>query len=160
MNNNIPLFATIGLVLLVLAIGALINYRKKAREQKLEKEFDQFSQKNGLVIDKRQSLNKNMIGIDKIHQKLLFLDRNKLPQRFHLIDLYDVETCDLVKKKNPNSGLINNISLRCSYKDGKPDTLLPFFVEGVNKQFKTMRLAKKAMYWVKSVNIFKEVKAA
>ena len=160
MNPYIPIIATIGFVLLILLLGALINYRKRAREQKLLKEFEAFSQKNGLVIDKQQSLNKNMIGIDKQHQKLLFLDRNQLPQQFYLIDLYEVETCDLVKIKNPASGLINNISLRCKYKVNKPDTLLPFFVEGVNKQYKTMRLAKKAMYWVKSVNLFKDMKAA
>lgn len=160
MNYNIPLIATIGLVILILVLGGLINYRRKAREQKLLNEFNEFARKNGLEIDKQQSLNKNMIGIDRINQKLLFLDRNRLPQQFYLIDLYEVETCDLVKSKNSKSGLINNISLRCKYKVNKPDTLLPFFVEGVNKQYKTMRLAKKAMYWVKSVNIFKEMKAA
>ncbi|MEO6820581.1 MAG: hypothetical protein ABI266_09435 [Ginsengibacter sp.] len=158
MQPNIPLIATIGLVLLILLLGGIMNFRKKARESKLLKEFDEFARKNGLEIDKQQSLNKNMIGIDRINQKLLFLDRNHLPQQFFLIDLYEVETCDLVKTKNQANGLINNISLRCKYKDSETDTLLPFFVEGVNKQYKTMRLAKKAVYWVKSVNLFKEVR--
>jgi hypothetical protein len=160
MNSFIPLFATIGLVLLILLLGGLINYLKKVREQKLIKEFDELSKKNALSIDKQQTLNKNMIGIDRVNQKLLFLDRNKLPQQSYIIDLSEVEECELVRIKNPSSGLINNISLRFKYKTGKADTLLPFFVEGVNKQFKTMRLSKKAMYWVKSVNLFKDMKAA
>ena len=158
MHTNIPLFATIGLLLLIIILGWILNYRKKSIERKLIKEFEDFSIKNGLVIDKQQTLNKNMIGIDKSHQKLLFLNRNELPQQFFLIDLCEVEKCDLVKRKDPKNGLIQNISLRCKYKTNKPDTLLPFFVQGINKPYKTMRLSKKAMYWEKFVNLFKETK--
>jgi hypothetical protein len=47
--------------------------------------------------------------------------------------------------------------LKCIFKQkDKPALILPFYNEMKDDLFKLMRLSKKAAYWEKSINIFKE----
>ncbi|MEO9021610.1 MAG: hypothetical protein ABI237_16775 [Ginsengibacter sp.] len=159
MNSTVYIAAFI--IISLVLFGILIswyNKRKKRRDtDKLIQDFDDFAIKNNLAIDKKQTLNKNMIGIDRMNFKLVFLDNNKTPQEFHLIDLLDLSNCRLIKHKNQNNGHISNISLQCIFKEKKEqDIILPFYNEMSDDLFKMLRLSKKASYWEKSINIFRE----
>lgn len=157
--------STIYIALLIIAVFVLFglavswrnNYKKKIENKKLLSEFDGFVIACNLAIDKKQTLNTNMIGIDRLNLKLVFLDRSKTPHQFHLIDLRELSACHLMKEKNPSNGHINNIYLECIFRGkDKPAIALPFYNEMKDDLFKLMRLSKKASYWEKSINIFRE----
>lgn len=142
-------------------IGLLLswrNYRRKTIESKrLLNEFDAFAISHNLAIDKKQTLNKNMIGIDRLNLKLVFLDRSTDASQFHLVDLEEILNCRLVSEKNISNGHIRSIYLQCTFKQqDKPALILSFYNEMKDDIFKLMRLSKKAAYWEKSINIFKE----
>ena len=144
-----------------LVLGLLLswrNYRRKFYESKrLLDEFDAFAISHNLAIDKKQTLNKKMIGIDRLNLKLVFLDRSAGVSQCHLIDLEEILNCRLVSEKNVSNGHIRSICLRCTFKQqDKPALILPFYNEMKDDLFKLMRLSKKAAYWEKSINIFKE----
>ena len=134
------------------------NYRRKAHESKrLLDEFDAFAMSHNLAIDKKQTLNKNMIGIDRLNLKLVFLDKSTGVSQFHLVDLEEILNCRLVSEKNTSNGHIRSIYLQCTFKQqDKPALILPFYNEMKDDLFKLMRLSKKAAYWEKSINIFRE----
>ena len=134
------------------------NYRRKAHESKrLLDEFDAFAMRHNLAIDKKQTLNKNMIGIDRLNLKLVFLDRSTDTSQFHLVDLEEILDCRLISEKNVSNGHIRSICLQCTFKQqDKAALILPFYNEMKDDLFKLMRLSKKAAYWEKSINIFRE----
>ena len=154
----IAIFIIAGLTLFGIVVSWINTNKKNKENKKLLGEFDDFAIKNNLAIDKKQTLNKNMIGIDRLNLKLIFLDNSKIPQEFHLIDLYDLSACRLIKQKNDSNGHISNIFLQCIFKKevAAPDIILPFYNEITDDLFKMIRLAKKASYWKKSINIFRE----
>jgi hypothetical protein len=159
MNSNgyIILYVIINLVLLAFLISWFINYKKKKERNKLIKEFDDFVVQNKIKIDKRQTLNKNMVGLDRKNKKLVFLNRSSRPQQIQLIHLPKLSSCHLLKRRNRSTGHISNISLHCSFKEkDKEDILLPFYNEANDTLYKMMRLSKKASYWEKSINLFRE----
>lgn len=158
---NSTAYIAASLIITLILIGVIVswyNKKKKKREKdRLMQEFDEFAIQNNLAIDKKQTLNKNMIGIDRMNFKLVFLDRSADPQQFHLIDLQDVLDCRLIKQKNNSNGHISHIFLQCIFNDkDESDIRLPFYNELNDDLFQMLRLSKKASYWVKSINIFKE----
>lgn len=157
--------ATVYIALLIIFIfvvfGLALSWRnrhkKMAAKRKLLEEFDAFAISHGLAIDKKQTLHKNMIGIDRLHLKLVFLESGKDASQFHLVDLEEISACQLISQKNTSNGHIRSISLQCTFKQkNKPVLVLPFYNEMKDDLFKMMRLSKKAAYWEKSINIFKE----
>ncbi len=158
---NSTAYIAASLIITLILIGVIVswyNKKKKKREKdRLMQEFDEFAIQNNLAIDKKQTLNKNMIGIDRMNFKLVFLDRSTDPQQFHLIDLQDLLDCRLIKQKNNLNGHISHIFLQCIFNDkDESDIRLPFYNELNDDLFQMLRLSKKASYWVKSINIFKE----
>lgn len=163
MNSNgyIILYVIVNLILLAFLISWFINYKKKKERNRLIKEFDDFVLNNKIKIDKKQTLNKNMVGLDRENMKLVFLDRSSHSPQIQLIHLPKLSSCHLLKRKNPSTGHISNISLQCTFKEkDKEDILLPFYNEANDKLYKMMRLSKKASYWEKSINLFREGKGA
>jgi hypothetical protein len=159
MNSNgyIILYVIVNLILLAFLISWFINYKKKKERNRLIKEFDDFVLNNKIKIDKKQTLNKNMVGLDRENRKLVFLDRSNNSPQIQLINLPKLLSCHLLKRKNPSTGHISNISLQCTFKEkDKEDILLPFYNEANDKLYKMMRLSKKASYWEKSINLFRE----
>ncbi|MEO8961212.1 MAG: hypothetical protein ABI325_04980 [Ginsengibacter sp.] len=153
-------YIAIFIILILVVFGMVLswsNHHKKGKEgKKLLDEFDNFVMSHNLAIDKKQTLNKNMIGIDRLNLKLVFLDKSK-KSLFHLIDLEEIKTCRLIRSKNNSNGHIKEISLHCIFKQkDKPVLVLPFYNAMKDDLFKMMRLSKKAAYWEKSINIFKE----
>ncbi|MEO6814534.1 MAG: hypothetical protein ABI172_11430 [Ginsengibacter sp.] len=150
------LFIIVGIILLASLIIFLSNYRKRKEKERLENEFDNFALENKLSIDKKQTLNKNMIGIDRENMKLIFVDRSNIPQQIELINLNELSSCNLITQTNADKGYISNISVECAFKEtNKPEILLPFYDEGKDNFNKMMRLSKKASYWEKAINLFR-----
>lgn len=151
-------FLIVAALILFGLILSLYNRARRKREKKnLWNEFDDFVIKNNLAIDKKQSLNKNVIGIDRLNHKLIFLDKSDGISKFHVINLSDLSDCRLIKQKNTYNGHISNIFLQCIFKQkGVADILLPFYNEITDDLFKLMRLSRKAYYWQKSINIFSQ----
>ena len=154
---NIAILIIAILVTMAFVISWMNKYKKEKEKKKLAEEFEDFAIKNNLAIDKKQTLNKNMIGIDRLNLKLIFLDNNNKPGEFHLIELNDLSDCHLIKQKNSSTEHISKILLKCIFtqKNKAPIELL-FYDEMKDDIFKMMRLSKKALYWVKSINIFRE----
>lgn len=133
------------------------HHKKKNDYKKLLKDFEDFLIRNHLTIDKKQHLHKNMIGIDRLNLKLVFLDNSLMRPQFHVINLEDISCCRLIKQKNPATGHISAIYLKCSFKDSEiPGIEIPFYHALHDDIFKMMRLSKKASYWQKSITIFSE----
>ena len=154
---NIAVLMIAVLVTIAFVISWVNRYKKEKEKKKLAEEFEHFAIKNNLAIDKKQTLNKNMIGIDRLNLKLIFLDNNNTPGEFHLIELNEVSACHLIKHKNSSTGHISRILLKCIFIQKNRESIeLPFYDEMKDDIFKMMRLSKKALYWAKSINIFKE----
>jgi hypothetical protein len=152
------LFIIIAVIVLIVVISLVSNYRKKERNKKLFSAFDDFVVENKLTIDKKQTLNRNIIGLDRLNGKLIFIDNSKEPQQKHLISLQDLAACNLKKERNTKNGNISEIYLHCVFKENKqPDVKLPVYNSATDDLYKMMRLSKKASYWEKTINIFREV---
>ncbi len=151
------LFIVAALILFGLILSVSNKARRKRERENLWNEFDGFIIKNNLAIDKKQSLNKNVIGIDRLNQKLIFLDKSTGASKFHIISLYDLSDCRLIKQKNKVNGHISNIFLQCIFKQKHiADIFLPFYNEMDGNLYKLMRLSRKAYYWQKTINIFSQ----
>ena len=151
------LFIVAALILVGFILSVSNKVRRKREKRNLWNEFDDFAVQNNLAIDKKQSLNKNVIGIDRLNQKLIFLDKSTCISKFHMISLYNLSDCRLIKQKNKSNGHISNIFLHCIFKQKDiADICLPFYNEMNDDLYKLMRLSRKAYYWQKSINIFRQ----
>jgi hypothetical protein len=157
---NSTLFVALFIIVAVVLFGMILAWsnrnKKKKERRKLTAGFDDFVIKNNLTINKKQAVNKNMIVIDRLNLKLVYLDNSKGFQVFHLINLEDLSACHLIKQKNPSSGHISKIFLQCIFKNNSAEIILPFYDEMTDQLFKMLRLSKKAIYWQKCTNIFRE----
>lgn len=153
----ISLIIVAGLIVFGIVVSRLNQLKKKKEHQKVMNDFDEFVIQNNLTIDKKEKLNKNMIGIDRLNLKLVFLDNSSTPQQFHLINLQELSACRMLQHENRANGHISTIFLKCIFKQkNKPDILLPFYNEMSDDLFKMMRLSKQAAHWEKSINIYRE----
>jgi hypothetical protein len=159
MNSTVyfGIFIIVTLILFAIVISWINGNKKKNNYKKLLKDFEDFVIRNHLTIDKKQKLHKNMIGIDRLNLKLVFLNNSSMPNRFHVIDLRDLSACRLIKQKNLSTGHISAIYLKCIFKKKEnPEIEIPFYDALHDDIFKMMRLSKKASYWQKSITIFTE----
>jgi antitoxin component YwqK of YwqJK toxin-antitoxin module len=157
---NNPILIIILILLILFFISSLIGFRKKQLAKKAEKEFEDFVQANHLIIEKEQTLHKNRIAIDKENSKLIFIEKSTTRHQHHVIDLTEVAYCKLLRTKNPKNGHIHTISLQCNFIDDKKSpVLLTIYQENRDPVYKMMRLSKKAMYWKKTINLFKEMQS-
>jgi len=154
-------YTALFIVIALILFGFVLSFSNKAKRKKEKKnlwiEFDQFAIKNNLAIDKKQILNKNVIGIDRLNHKLIFLEKSEGVSKFHIIDLSELSGCCLIKQKNKFNGHISNIFLKCIFQEkGVADIVLPIYNEMKDDLYKLMRLSREAYYWQKSVNIFRQ----
>ena len=157
-TSYIALFILVAVGLVAGVFSWISWYKKKERDKKLLQEFDDFVIKNNLTIDKKQTLNKNMIGLDRLNMKLVFMENTSVPQKIHLVNLTDLSDCHLVKEKDRSNEHIGKIFLRCIAREkNQPEIILPVYDEFNDNIYKMMRLSKKAAYWKKTINIFREV---
>lgn len=158
MNTGYITFLIVGAIfIMAFVIPWLIHYRKKREKEKLLKNFSDFTEKNHLSLEKYQTLNRNVIGIDRQQQKLVFMEGTNHPLHTELVDLREIASCKVSKLRNKNTGYITRIFLKIIFKDKEKDyLLLPFYNESTDKLFRMMRLSKKALYWQKSIELFRE----
>lgn len=153
---NNPILIILVILLILFLISSLIGLRKKQLAKRADKEFENFVISNHLTIDKEQTLHNNRIAIDKENYKLIFIDKTSVPERNLIINLTEIAYCKLLRTKNPSNNHIHTISLECKYRNDRPSIILPIYQSGKDPAFKLMRLSKKAMYWKKTINLFKE----
>lgn len=152
------LFVVIAVIVLIIVISWVSSYKKKEKNKKLFTAFDDFVIDNKLTIDKKQTLNRNIIGLDRLNSKLVFIENGLSKQKVHLIHLPDLAACNLKKEKNTGNGNISEIYLHCLFKENRhPEVKLPIYNSATDDLYKMMRLAKKGSYWEKTINIFREV---
>ncbi|HSN10067.1 MAG TPA: hypothetical protein VLS85_13600 [Hanamia sp.] len=133
-------------------------YKKKKEKQKQLQKFNDFVIKNNLTIDSKQRFNKNIIGIDRLNYAVVFL--NSKIKKIHVIQLKELTDCRLIKQRNKTSGHISQIFLQCIFKQKeKDDVILPFYNEMNDDIYMLIRITKRAAYWTKRVNIFREAAA-
>jgi len=151
----IAIFFIFSLVLFAIVISWFNSYKKKKEKKKQLQKFNDFIINNNLTIDNKQRFNKNIIGIDRLNYVVVFL--NSKTKKFLVIGLKELADCRLIKQRNKTSGHINHIFLQCIFKQKeKDDVILPFYNELNDDVYMIMRLSKRAMYWAKRINIFRE----
>ena len=156
-TGNFTLFTIGAIIALAFAIPWFIHYRRKSEKRKLARYFHEFVEANNLHLENEQSLHKNRIGIDREKLKLVFMEGSKFPPKSYLIDLREVSVCKVSKIRNKSTGYIHRIFLKIIFKDKeKKNLLLPIYNESTDKLFRMMRLSKKAQYWQKSIELFRE----
>ena len=160
-NMGFILFIIADIIFLTFLVVWLIKYQNKKVRSRTMKEFEDFVAANRLAIETKQTLNKNIIGLDRENMKLIFLDRKNKIKPVRMIELDEILSCKAIKSRKSDNGHIKSISLEIIYKNPEKErVVLPFYHENNDKFFKMMRLAKKAYYWEKRINLFREMPAA
>lgn len=155
------LFIIADIIFLTFLVVWLVKYQNKKIRSRTMKEFEDFVAANNLIIETKQTLNKNIIGLDRENMKLVFLDRKNKIKPVRSIDLEEIQSCKTIKSRKTDNSHIKSISLEITYrKPEKESVVLPFYHENNDKFYKMMRLAKKAYYWEKRINLFREMPAA
>ncbi|MEO8822415.1 MAG: hypothetical protein ABI366_02495 [Ginsengibacter sp.] len=142
-------------LLLAVSISWIRRARRKKQNNKLQKEFDDYVIKNDLTIDNKQRFNKNIIGIDRLNYVVVFFNNNS--QKIQSVRLKDLAECRVIKEKNEPGGHINQIFLKCNYKQKeRGEIIFPFYNAHNDDLFMMMTISKKANNWAKRINIFRE----
>lgn len=143
------------IIIASLFISWLNSYKKKKEKQKQLQKFEEFVIENNLTIDSKQRFNKNIIGIDRLNYAVVFL--NNTTRKFLLVRLREVANCYLVKERSKTTGHINHIYLKCVYRrKDKEAVIIPFYNEKNDDVHMMMRLSKRANYWTKRINLYRE----
>lgn len=156
---NASLYIAIGFIVFIVLVASTISwfngYKKKKEKQKQLQKFNDFVINNNLTIDSKQRFNKNIIGIDRLNFVVVFL--NSKTKRFLLVRLKDLADCRLINERNKISGHIDRIYLQCIFRQKEKDeVILPFYNEQSDDVYMMLRLSKRAAYWAKRINIFRE----
>lgn len=160
-NTGFILFILADIIFLILVVLWLVRYQNKKVRSRTMKQFDDYVAAHNLTIDTKQTLNKNIIGLDRENMKIIFLDRRNKIQPLMAIDLDEINACKIIKSRKSDKSHIKSISLEITFRNpGKERIVLPFYNENQDKFYKMMRLAKKAYFWEKRINLFKELPAA
>lgn len=160
-NLGFILFIVADVILLTFLVIWLIRYQNKKERSRTMKEFDDFVAANNLKLETKQTLNKNIIGLDRENMVLIFLDRKNKIKPVRIIDLQEILSCKTIKSRKTDNSHIKSISLEITYRTpGKESVILPFYHENNDKFYKMMRLAKKAYHWEKRINLFRKLPAA
>lgn len=160
-NTGFILFIIADIIFLVFLVVWLVRYQNKKIRSRTMKEFDDFVTANNLTIETKQTLNKNIIGLDRENMILVFLDRKNMSKPVRKIDLEEILSCKTIKSRKTDNSHIKSISLEIIYRNPEKErVVLPFYHENNDKFYKMMRLAKKAYYWEKRINLFREIPAA
>ncbi|MGN6249616.1 MAG: hypothetical protein ACTHNG_14780 [Ginsengibacter sp.] len=143
------------IVIASIVISWFNSYKKKKEKQKQLQKFEEFVIENNLTIDSKQRFNKNIIGIDRLNYAVVFLNNNT--RKFLLVRLKEIANCYLVKERSKKTGHINHIYLKCVYRrKDKEAVIIPFYDEKSDDVQMMMRLSKRANYWTKRINLFRE----
>lgn len=134
------------------------SFRKNKEKAKQLKNFNDFIIRNNLTIDSKQRFNKNIIGIDRLNYVVVFL--NNETKKFLLVRLKQVSDCRLIKERNTSTGVITRIYLQCIFRNKEKENATITFYHELNDEVSMLtRLSKRADYWAKRINIFRQAAA-
>ena len=129
-NTGFILFVLIDLIFLFLVVIWLVRYQNKKIRSRTMKQFDDYVAAHNLTIETKQTLNKNIIGLDKENRKIIFLNKKNRINSVLNIDLEDVISCNTIKTKNTDNSHIKSISLEITFSNAeKEPVILPFYHE-------------------------------
>ena len=157
-NTGFILFIIVDILLLIFLVAWLVKYQNRKVRSRTMKEFEDFVAANNLTIETKQTLNKNIIGLDREKMILIFLDRKDKIKPVRMIDLHEILSCQIIKSRKTDNSHIKAISVEIIYKNPEKESIvLPFYHENNDKFYKMMRLAKKAYHWEKRINLFRKM---
>lgn len=143
------------LLLLVLSILLIRQAIQKKQYKNLLQKFDNFIIENDLTIDNKQRFNKNIIGIDRLNYVVVFF--NDSIKKIHSVRLKDLGECNVITEKSGSGGYINQIFLKCNFKQKERGAIIfPFYNAHYDDLFTLMTISKRANTWAKRINIFRE----
>jgi phage anti-repressor protein len=151
----IALSLIIGFLLIAFSISLVRRKARKKQHKKLLQEFDDFIIEQDLTIDNKQRFNKNIIGIDRLNYVVVFFNDNT--KKIHSVRLKDIAECSIIKEENEPGGHIQQIFLKCNYKQKELGSIIfPFYNAHKDDLFMLMTISKRANTWAKRINIFRE----
>ncbi len=157
-NTGFILFVIVDIIFLILVVIWLVRYQNKKIRSRTMKQFDDYVAARNLAIETKQTLNKNIIGLDRENMKIIFLDRKNRVKPIINIDFDEILSCKTITSRKTDNSHIKSISLEITYRNSQKERIiLPFYHENNDKFYKMMRLAKKAYYWEKRINLFREM---
>lgn len=150
----------IGLVLILLFLVPVIFLVRASSgsKRKFIKDLIDLAKSKNCSISEHDHWNNRIIGMDKDHRNLFYINKTTNNELTAVIDLTQVKHCEVVKKsrntgkKANNLPVIQKLELVFSYIDNnKPDTSLDFFNSDFDSSFPEdeFKLAEK---WAGIVN--------
>lgn len=134
------------------------SYNRSKEKSRLLKSLEKARQRHNFIIDTHDLLHKKIIALDRLNRRLLLIDRSRRSEKVHIIDLREVFSCHLLNNRNTPDRHTRNISLEFIFKEmNKLALYLPFFDESHNRLHDKLRLARKAEYWEKNINLHKRL---
>lgn len=103
---NLSIIIGLALFLAIALLVFLNNQKHKKHKNALLNTLHEYGQNQGCNISESDVLNQNIIGIDKEHKKLLFLNREKNLEK--VVDLSTIKKCNM-NETSRNAGSGNNI---------------------------------------------------
>ena len=121
----------IGLVFLAMFVAPVIYLNRVSKQKRnvLGSIFDELCKKNGINADETDQWDTKMIGVDRVQQKLVFM--NKIDEvESKIIDLKTVKKCRVVNvsKSVEGAALIERLELEFTFADkNKALELISFY---------------------------------
>jgi|SRR6185437_765274 hypothetical protein len=155
------LFVAILIILVVLApiliLRRINRFELKKEEKLMLQEFDELRKDNHLTIEVIEKLGKRIIGLDKLNQKVLFLDKTKEATQIHLFDLRRLSFCEIVKTVARPERHIGTLAIQCSFKDpNHPSVYLTIFDIHFDNMADLSILEKRAECWKQNISTYKD----
>lgn len=148
MNTQVNIIAAIILIMIFLPIYFL-NKTGITFSKKLIKSFNSIALSNNLNLDLQECWANTCIGID-INQKKLIYKRGLDSDAFTIINLKEINTCELIKNVSQRRvdktvvNELNTLDLKLSAKNNYPSNILNFYDKeiGFNEDFELKRIDK------------------
>lgn len=145
--------ALLALVLVPYVIFILVRSKTAA---KCRKEFNRIAAENSLIINEKESWNKNLIGLDRNNEKLLLVQSGSEVPVSELVDLKMLKSCTVISETENQvvSGkpeeILKRVSLQFSFINSADKKLLKLYDHDVNV-YQDYEL-KRAQKWTDLIN--------
>ena len=152
------LTALVPLAAIALLIAGPVIYRerrKKKRQLHLAKTYERLVMHNKLSIEETLVFNNRVIGFDRRNKKLLLIDHNQASRQEECVALEQLESCELVQVKDKTKRNTTRFFLELNYKRDKGTLKFIFFDEAKDKVTEKPSLIKRAEYWKRKINLYK-----
>lgn len=151
-----PIFFLLLAISLCSIVFIVFTKNEKKKIQRLFLHLSKEGTNYGLVFCSQEMLQNKVIGIDGIHRKIMILERNKHRFNCSIINLDEVQQCELVKNcgslhkeniKNFNGNNLNAIELQFEFKNHAEPASIIFYDSLKNSKKELALLKAKAEFW-------------